>query len=304
MGFLKQVYQGKNDYWRWLIVLVVILSPYFFDLFEYLFNYKEQLAVVNQLKEYKGNSNFLLANSLVGYVFLLVLLFLAIKFIHKIKIKTLFTANKHIDFKKILLGFFTFGIFITAVVLAEYFLTSQNLVFQYKREAFFQLLAIALFLIPIKVIFQETFFRGYLIQGIGLVSNSRWMSIAFTALIFGGIFSLRAETDTLDFNLLFFYLISDIFLGIIVLMDEGNELTIGIQWMSNFIPYVIITSEWMVFKTDALFYDPSKEPNYLFSLYVIIFLVYPLYLLFLARIYGWKNWLEKLFGKIRDSKKA
>lgn len=303
MGFLKQVHQGKNNYWRWLLVLVVLLSPYLYGLYEYIFNYYEQLKAVDRLKNYKGNNNYLLLENLKYYFILLPLLFLAVKFIHKRNIKTLFTAYKNVRFKRVFFSFITFGLFIFLFKLIEYSVLPQKLIFQFDKERFFQLLAIVIFLVPIKIIFQETFFRGYLMQGIGLITNSKWMTIAFTTLIFGGVFSLAAASDSLRFNLLLFYLMTDIFLGIIVLMDEGNELTIGIEWMNNFFVYVIVTGEWMAFKTDSFFYNPASEPNYFFSLYLLVFLVHPLYLLFLSKVFGWKNWKEKLFGEIKKNEK-
>ena len=86
-------------------------------------------------------------------------------------------------------------------------------------------------------------------------------------------------------------------LGVKTKMDEGTELALGLHASNNMFAAFLITTDWTVFQTDALFIDTS-EPSLTWEMFLPVFVLYPLILLLFAKKYGWKNWLEKLTGKV------
>lgn len=305
MKFIQQTFKGKNDWWRWAIVLVISFFPYFYNVFEYLFNYENQVNTLNKIGSYIGSeANLLVFKSFVFYVFFLAILLLGVKFLHKRTIVSIFNSTPKIRYKRITTSFVIFGLLLVLGIVIEYLIYPKQFTLQYNKETFWQLLFIVLVFSLIKVVFQEAFFRGYLLQGLALLLKSKWLAVLSISLIFGGIFSLNANSDYLEYNLLLFYMVTDIILGIIILLDDGIELAIGIGWVNNVVAYVLVTHDWMPFKTDALFLNTTKEPNYLFLVYLPIFLIYPLGILCYSYIYKWKNCNEKLYGKVQKPKEV
>lgn len=302
MNYIQQAYKGKNSWWRWFVVLLVLLSPYLFGLYEYFFEYDKQLKGIESLKNYSGNTSDLILKPLTPYLFYLPLLFLGVKFIHKRSMLSVINSVKNIRFQRVFFAFVSLGVLLILLFVLEYYLYPERFVYQFKQKEFLTLLAIVFFLSPIKVAFQEIFFRGYLMQGLARLLGSKWLAILFVAILFGVFFSLHAQSDYLEFNLLFFYIMTDVFLGVIVLMDEGVELAIGMNWVNNILAFTLVSYEWMILKTDSLFVDLSSVPNYIFQLYIPVFLLYPLYIFILSKTYGWKQWKEKLFTKVIEPK--
>jgi hypothetical protein len=59
----------------------------------------------------------------------------------------------------------------------------------------------------------------------------------------------------------------------------------------------IITNDWAVFQTDALIVDKT-EPVADFMMFLPILVVFPVTLFIFSKVYKWKNWKDKLFGKV------
>ena len=89
--------------------------------------------------------------------------------------------------------------------------------------------------------------------------------------------------------------------GITTLMDEGAELAIGMHAANNIIAAMLVTSDWMVFQTDALYKDISEPQVNIEALFPVL-VVYPILLLIFAKKYQWNQWSERLFGMVSDDK--
>ncbi len=84
-------------------------------------------------------------------------------------------------------------------------------------------------------------------------------------------------------------------------MDDGTELSLGMHAANNIVAAVLVTSDWMVFQTDALWVDIS-EPSVNTEALVPVFIIYPIILFIFSKKYGWKNWKEKLLSNIEEPK--
>lgn len=299
MSFILQTYRGKNDWWRWMLILAILLYPYFFRFYEYLYQYDEQLENFHALKSFSGDKAEVILTSILKYILYLAILLAGVKFIHKRDVTTIFNTQNTIRYKRIFFSFCCFGLLICLVTFAEYLVYPKDFVFQFHKETFLKLFVVVFFLSPIKVFFQEAFFRGYLLQCFAISFKSKWLAVLFVSLLFGGFFSLHAQSDFFEFNLLFYYIVADILLGIIVLMDDGIELAIGIGWFSNVFSYLLLTNEWMAFKTDSLFFNTSSEPDYLFLMYLPLFLVFPLCIFIFNKVYKWSDFKNKIFKEVK-----
>jgi uncharacterized membrane protein len=99
-----------------------------------------------------------------------------------------------------------------------------------------------------------------------------------------------------------YYVGTGFFLGIITLMDEGMELSLGFHAGTNLIIVLLVTSDWTVFQTNSILLDLS-DPSKGIEVVLPVFILYPILLGVMAWKYKWTNWKEKLFGKVLPLKK-
>jgi hypothetical protein len=140
-------------------------------------------------------------------------------------------------------------------------------------------------------------FRGYLMQGIGVISRYRWVALILTSLIFGLMHFANPEVSVLGPVIMISYIGTGFLLGIMTLMDEGLELALGFHAGNNLITALLVTANWTAFQTDSVLIYTEK-PTAGFDVLIPVLVIYPIYLLIMAKVYKWKNWNSKLFGKV------
>jgi hypothetical protein len=93
------------------------------------------------------------------------------------------------------------------------------------------------------------------------------------------------------------YIGTGFLLGIMALMDEGLELSIGYHAGNNLITALLVTADWTAFQTESILIY-TEEPMVGFDVFFPVLIIYPIYLLVMAKVYKWKDWKSKLFGKV------
>ena len=152
-------------------------------------------------------------------------------------------------------------------------------------------------LIPVQTSTEEYIFRGYLMQGFANLARNRWFPLVMTSIIFGSMHIFNPEVEKMGYIIMVYYIGTGLFLGVLTLMDEGIELSLGFHAANNLIGALLVTSDWSVFQTHSIFKDMS-EPSAGFDVILPVVVVYPILLFIFAKKYGWSNWKEKLTGKI------
>ncbi|WP_395044515.1 CPBP family intramembrane glutamic endopeptidase, partial [Flavobacterium sp.] len=182
----------------------------------------------------------------------------------------------------------------------SYYYDSSNIIMIFNPIKFSILLIISLLLFPFQIGFEEYLFRGYLMQQIGIIAKNRWTPLLITSLFFGLFHSANPEVAELGFGVMIFYIGTGLLLGIMTLMDEGIELSLGFHLGNNLLAALLITSDYSALQTDAIFKYTGAEntANTLNEMIISIAISYPIFLFILAKKYKWTNWKEKLSGKI------
>ena len=160
-------------------------------------------------------------------------------------------------------------------------------------------LIIYLFLIEVFLMLNSTklIYNSIVYKQIKSFFSRNWVPLIVTSVSFGLLHSFNPEVDKLGKMVMVYYIGTGFLFGISTLMDEGMELSLGMHAANNIVAAVLVTTNWTVFQTDALFIDTS-EPSLGMETYIPVFVIYPLLLLLFSKKYGWENWKEKLFGKI------
>jgi membrane protease YdiL (CAAX protease family) len=121
----------------------------------------------------------------------------------------------------------------------------------------------------------------------------------FSGVIFGLMHFSNPEVNVLGFEIITYYILTGIFTNLMAVMDEGLELGIGFHAANNIFGCLIITNNWQVFQTDALWMDMSK-PAIGLDLYITLFVFFPLMLFIFSKKYKWKTLKESLLTKVLD----
>ena len=130
-------------------------------------------------------------------------------------------------------------------------------------------------------------------------SNSlRPFIIVFPSFLFGIMHIANPEVDKMGLIIMFYYIGTGLFLGILTLMDEGLELALGFHAANNLVGALLVTSDWSAFQTHSILKDVSV-PSANFQIFIPILVIFPFLLYIFSKKYKWNNWKEKLFGIIK-----
>lgn len=219
------------------------------------------------------------------------------KFIQNISIRELTTSRKKVDWKRIFFSFFLWGGITSLMIVGAYYATPENFVWNFDANKFYIFLVLAIVLIPLQTSFEEYLFRGHIMQGLGLATNSRLIPLLVSSFLFGIMHAANPEVDKVGWIIMVYYIGTGLFLGIITLMDEGLELAIGFHAANNLISALLVTADWTAFQTHSVFKDIS-EPSAGFEIVFPVFVIFPILLLIFSKVYKWNNWKQRLTGQL------
>jgi len=247
--YLSLAQQGKNVWWRYVISIFLILFLYqiigaipLLILSAALTLDKNPATQFNpETLQFEGVEPllpYLVLN--FASICLLAGLYISVRFLHQRRMITLVTPNQQVRWKRIFQGFglyflLTFVISFVGIVLSpsEYQLT-------FKPIQFLVFLPIALVITPIQTSAEELFFRGYLLQGMGLKTRSLLIPILGSSLLFMLPHWLNPEVKSNFFLMTLLYLLLGIFLAVITVKDDSLELAMGVHAANNLFAALIL----------------------------------------------------------------
>ena len=298
MNYIQQAYKGQLGMWKYLIIPILFFGLMSLNFMAMVLLDLDVEKIIQTEIENKGATRFLI-ESLIPFAVGLVAVLLWTKFIHQQSITSLTTSRKKIDWRRVFFAFLLWGIITSVFLMIDYFSSPENYQWNFNLNKFLILLVIAVVLIPLQTSFEEYLFRGYLMQGLGVATKTRWFPLLFTSIVFGLLHIANPEVSKLGYELLVYYIGTGFFLGIITLMDEGLELALGFHAANNLFTALLVTSSWTVFQTDSVLLDVS-EPTLGADVYVPVFVIFPLVLFIFSKKYKWSHWKEKLFGGVYE----
>jgi len=153
---------------------------------------------------------------------------------------------------------------------------------------------ISIILLPFQTTFEEVLFRGYLMQGIGAWTQSKWYPLLITSVLFGLMHVFNPEVK--EFGILLMlpqYIIFGLVFGLITVLDDGLELAMGAHAANNIFLAVFLTQKASALQTAALYEQQEVFPvSDLISLFVISII----FVLILSYTLGW-NWKKSFIYK-------
>ncbi|MFZ1705070.1 MAG: type II CAAX endopeptidase family protein [Saprospiraceae bacterium] len=300
MDFFTSALEGKNTWQLYLVGFLITMAGYFIGQLPLTLVLVYQVASrtdigPSDITAFQDNMDFSKfgIDPNVGFFFMILIfvfamagLYLAVK-IHGRRFLTLISPNATIDWSRVLYGFGLWAVLITVSEAITYFMAPEDYTFRFSIQTFIPLLLLAVFLLPIQTSFEEMFFRGYLLQGIGLALKNKVAAILITSVLFAMMHSMNPEVTKFGLGtMMFYYLSAGAFLAIITVMDNRLELALGVHAATNVLGATLVTYSGSVLQTDTLFLVTEIKP------WVMILFFYASAIIFYvvcAKKYGWKN---------------
>ena len=304
--YIKQVFNYKHNWWLYLAGLAIVFITLILGQIPYtviLIAKAVEMGLDFQNLDISQTMNLLDSNlnlflMLLSYAAGFLGVLFVVKTLHKQSIRSLTTSRLKIDWKRFWFAFLFWGIISSGLVLIDHYMHPENYVFNFKLVPFLTLIVIAVVLVPLQTSFEEYLFRGYLMQGIGVLCKNRWLPLIITSVTFGLLHIFNPEIEKLGYILLVHYIGTGFFLGIITLMDEGLELALGFHAANNLFTALLVTADWTAFQTNSILRDVSDPDVSNAEIFASVLIIYPILILIFAKVYKWTNWKEKLIGTV------
>jgi uncharacterized protein len=266
--YLDAAHQGKNEWWRYVLGVILILgvglvvgaivsaivglilllltrpNPAIFSdgkLFE---------RALLDLFEQPTVPGFICQN--LQFVVLMLGIAIAVKLIHQRRFRSLISPGATFSFRRFLTGFgLWFGMM--AVLLGISFLQSPgDLVLTFDPLKWFGLLVAVLIMTPIQTGAEELFCRGYLMQGLGLLTRNRLLLVSLPSMLFASAHFANPEMARGAVWMGLSYWAFGVFLAAVTLRDNRLELALGIHAANNMFSFLIVNSTDSVLKTPSI----------------------------------------------------
>lgn len=294
--FFSAALQGKNEWWRYLLGILLVFVGYVGGQMPLLIvvsynNHGEDVRAFSETMDFSqvgisSNLGFFLA--LLMFVGASMALYLVVERLHHRPFRSLIQPLGRIRWSRF---FYGLGVWMLLGLLAEGIYASmypEKYTFQFRPEGFFPLMVIAIVLIPLQASFEEWFVRGYLMQGLALLTRHRLAAVVLSSLFFAGLHLANPEIQEFGLGLMVtYYTAVALFLAVITVMDDGLELAMGIHTATNLFGSLFLTFEGSAMQTEALFL--LDTPDALMML-IAVLLSMLLFYLWASRRFGWAGW--------------
>ncbi len=294
--YITQGRTGELGMWKYLPIPILFMGIMGLNYLVLLFVDANVNAIIEDQINRKGKNQFFAENMAIFVVFLAGLFFW-VKYVHKQSILSLTTSRSRMDWGRFFFTFSLMGVFIVVSTLIVYYTNPGDYQINFDPIPFLILAIIAVLLVPIQTSFEEYLFRGYLMQGMGLLVKNKWLPLVVTSVLFGVMHAANPEVEKIGPIIMVYYIGTGLFLGIITLMDEGLELALGFHAANNLVTVLFVTADWTALQTDSIFIDVS-EPGTGFDIIIPVFVIFPIFLFILSKKYKWTNWKDRLLGNV------
>lgn len=282
---IKGLVTGKNEFWHYLFGIVSAFLGYLsFQLIMMvplvtmainhgysMTDISENPNILFNPEKIGINKSLLLALMMGMFVFTLLFLWLALKFVQKKPLSSIATGFEKIRWNRYFFSFGIWAVLILVLTLVSYLTSPEEIELRFDAGNFAFLLVVAIIFIPIQTATEELIFRGYLMQGFGLAFKNGIMPLIITSVLFGLMHASNPEAKAHGLLIMMpYYIFFGAFLGVLTLLDEGTELAMGIHCANNLMSSLLVCSKNSVLQTDAIFYTSSENPGGEFITWIVM----------------------------------
>lgn len=270
-NYLEIAHNGRNDWWRYLISFPAILVIW-------LFVGAIPVLVLMAYVSMDGNPatgysatgftgipvipEFLVTMS--SFIPFVVATLLAVRLIHARPLKTLITSEAYIRGGRILAAAGAWMVIAAVLSLVESLLYPGRYVLTFQPATLLVYAMFALIFVPIQTSAEELFFRGYLLQWMGLRLKNKWLLSFLNGVLFLLPHLANPELATGSILIGLGYFAMGFFLTLITLQDNGMELALGMHAANNLFAALFANYTVTALPSPSLFTVQVLDPVYSF----------------------------------------
>lgn len=260
---------GKNHWWRYLLGVGVIIFFMFIGQIPILglimavgtdddptTNVNPETVAfegVNPLWPYLG-INFSLIMVLVGVL-------VAVSLLHKRSIRTVITPKDKINWKLMITGGVVYFLLTALATVIDASFRPEEYRISVDLKQFFIFLPFVLIITPFQAAAEELLFRGYIMQGLGVLTRITAIPVIGSSLIFMLGHFWNPEMQTTESLLLpLVYFLMALFLAIITVKSNSLELAIGAHTANNLFTVLIMNYSNSALSSPSLFTTSEVDP--------------------------------------------
>ncbi|MCS6829204.1 MAG: type II CAAX endopeptidase family protein [Armatimonadota bacterium] len=254
--FLDVARQGKNEWWRYAAGVLVIFASWTGG--QIAFTLPLLLGGADPARA----DLLLLAALLFSFAPALVAVAAVVRLLHGRPALTLITPYGRIGWKRLTLGF---GVWLAiAAIAAVIEATLHPDRYQPNPEPLSVLpfLLVAVLLIPVQAGSEELVYRGYLLQGMGLLVRQPLLLAVLNGVLFALPHAANPEVSVDFVKLLLLYCLAGFFWTLITLRSGTLELAIGAHTANNLFTAVVANYQTTAIPSRSFFVVGEIDANY------------------------------------------
>ena len=308
MNHLESVFTGKNNFWRYFVMLAAVFLasntiggiPLYIVIGVKAASNPEIISKIADANSYDIgvlglNQNVSLLMMLFPFFVGIFTFILLVKPLNKRNFKQTINGTKSIRWKRFFISTIIWAILSALYLIIYKGFDPANFSLNNKSISLLYLTMISLLFIPFQATFEETLFRGYLMQGFAVLVRNRWFPLIMTSILFGLMHAFNPEVKDFGFiTMMPQYLLFGLVFGITTIMDDGIEVAMGAHAANNIFLCIFVTNSSSALQTPALYVQKNVYPWTEFAGLLIASVIF---IIILKIIFRWKDF-SILWGKI------
>jgi membrane protease YdiL (CAAX protease family) len=253
--FLDLARLGKNAWWRYVLGVCTI------GFFWVVLGYVPYMLLLGTGLEATPMLEFVAVN--LSIFMMLAGVAVAVKWIHGRPLLSLVAPDLRIDWRRVARGAGAWLAIGAVMAVAEHLLFPGRYYLSYNAERFYPFLVAVLLLTPLQSAAEELVFRGYLMQGIGLLTRRPLAIAAASSVVFTLPHLMNPEVEHYGIAIMAAnYFTIGMLLATATLRDGRLELAIGLHAVNNVFLALMANYEGSALATESVFTAAELDPVY------------------------------------------
>src|SRR5450759_1359535 len=307
MNHLESTFTGKNSFWRYIVIIAVVLIvantigalPLILTV---ALKSASNPEVLSQLSANPNDFSVLGLEPNIGLMMMLIpvitglfAFILLVKPLNHRTFKMTINGTGKIRWDRFFISAAVWLILSALYLLFYLKFDPSNFTINNKTTSLIILSVSSVLLIPFQAALEEVLFRGYLMQGFAAIFRNRWFPLIMTSVLFGLLHAVNPEVKEYGFfTMMPQYIVFGLIFGIITILDDGIEAAMGAHAINNIFLCIMLTTESSALQTSALYKQYNIHPWPDFAALIITGIVF---ILILKMIFRWDKF-SLLFKKI------
>ena len=272
LGFADQAYLGKNAWWRYLLALFAVFGAcYIFVavLGSPLSRGLSALGAALQIPDRSALSALgLLA---IVYALLLGLMLSVFPAVHRRSWRSFLTARPRASWRLFVLSFLVMAGLSALWISIDLALGAGDITFTRTPRRVLEFAPVVLFFLPFQCLAEEVFFRGYVAQAVGRITQITALRLAVPALLFGAAHFDNPEMGYDGVWIGADYLLAGFYLGWLSLKSGGIEASFGLHLANNIVSMLIVGASVRVLPGPSLWTVTAPDAPLTFLTDIIVY---------------------------------